>query len=150
MTSQENPQIIDIADADDRVQDTDGREEGLLAVDAALSKKALQPVLLDVTGMCSYTNYILVVSGRSDRQVDAITDGVIADLGAHAIRPLGVEGRGTGQWVLIDFGDMVVHVFHHPIREHYDIESLWIDAKRIALDLPEDAMPRPEDSYSAV
>lgn len=150
MTSQENPQVIDVENPPELDGDGDGRREGLLAVDAALAKKALQPVLLNVTGMCSYTNYILVVSGRSDRQVDAIAEGVMTGLKGHEIRPLGIEGRGTGQWVLIDFGDMVVHVFHHPIREHYDIESLWIDAERVALDLPDEAIPKPEDSYPSL
>lgn len=146
MTSQETQKIIDIP----APADSDGLTEGLLAVDAALAKKALEPVLLNVTGMCSYTNYLLVVSGRSDRQVDAIAEGIMVDLKSRDIRPLGIEGRGTGQWVLIDFGDMIVHVFHHPIREHYDIESLWIDAERVALDLPDEAIPRPEDSYSSL
>ena len=147
MTSQETPKIIiDIKTP----EDSDGRRESLLAVDAALARKALQPVLLNVTGMCSYTNFILVVSGRSDRQVDAIAESVVVSLKSVGIHPLGAEGRGSGQWVLIDYGDMVVHVFHHPIRDHYDIESLWIDAERVPLDLPDDAMPRPEDSYPAL
>ena len=153
MTSQEPQKILEISDAQtaDEAISRDDNQEGLweaeLAVEAALGKKAIEPVLLNVTGMCSYTNYILVVSGRSDRQVDAIADGVVAGLREHDLRPLGSEGRGTGQWILIDFGDMVVHLFHHPIREHYDIESLWIDAQRVAIDVPPEARSRPEDSY---
>lgn len=135
---------IVVADTDD----TSDIDAAHLAIDAALSKKALEPVLLDVSGMCSYASFILVVSGRSDRQVDAIADGIVTQLREHDLRPLGAEGRGTGQWVLIDFGDMVVHVFHHPVREHYDIESLWINAKRVPIDIPEEARPTLEDSYT--
>src|SRR4029453_9069076 len=89
------------------------------ALEAALEKKALEPVLLDVRELCSYTEYILLVSGRSDRQVDAIADAISLKLRRTGSRPLGVEGTTSGQWALLDFGDVVVHVFHHPAREHY-------------------------------
>jgi ribosome-associated protein len=129
------------------IRETDGLDEGRAAVEAALDKKALEPVLMDVRGMCSYTNYMLVVSGRSDRQVEAIADGILDGLRERGVRALGVEGKGSGQWVLVDFGDMIAHVFHHPAREHYDIESLWIDAPRVALDVPAEARLSAEDSY---
>jgi len=127
------------ADVGDANVDTDGRDEAYQALEAALDKKAMEPVLLDVRGLCSYANYLLVLSGRSDRQVDSIAEGVQDGLRQAGVRPLGIEGKGSGQWVLIDFGDLVVHVFHHPIREHYDLEGLWIEANRIALDLPASA-----------
>jgi ribosome-associated protein len=111
----------------------------LLALDAALSKKALEPVLLDVTGQASYTDYILLVSGSSDRHVQTITDAVIEALGKERRRPIGVEGTREGQWSLIDFGDLVVHVFYHPMRDFYDLEGLWCDAPRVAIDVPPDA-----------
>lgn len=118
---------------------TDGLSEANRALGAALDKKAVEPSLLDVRGLCSYTNYILVVSGRSDRQVEAIATGIVDDLRGEGVRALGVEGKGSGQWVLLDFGDLIVHIFHHPVREHYDLEGLWIDAERVPLDLPADA-----------
>lgn len=118
-----------------------------LALAAALDKKALEPVMLDVSGLCSYADYILVVSGRSDRQVDAIADGVTRALRDEGIRPFGVEGVDSGQWALLDFGDFVVHVFYHPMREHFDLESLWIEADRVKLDVPAEARIQPGDLY---
>ena len=124
-----------------------GLADARLALAAALDKKALEPMLLDVRGLCSYTNYVLVVSGRSDRQVDAIAEGVNIALKEQGHRSLGTEGLRSGQWVLLDFGDFVVHVFHHPVREHYDLEGLWIDAPRIPLVIPDDAHLPAEDAY---
>jgi len=109
------------------------------AVAAALDKKAVEPVLIDVCGRSSYADFIVVVSGRSDRQVDAIADGVCEALSARGRRAIGREGARNGRWVLIDFGDVVVHVFYHPLREVFDIESLWIDAPRVKLQIPAEA-----------
>ncbi len=109
------------------------------AIAAALDKKAIEPVLIDVCGRASYADFIAVVSGRSDRQVDAIADGVCLAMAEHGRRPLGREGARNGRWVLIDFGDVVMHVFYHPLREVFDIESLWIDAPRVKLNVPAEA-----------
>jgi ribosome-associated protein len=122
-------------------------EAAQLALDAALDKKALEPVLLDVRALCSYTEYILLVSGRSDRQVDAIAESVSTSLKAHGRRPLGVEGVTSGQWALLDFGDVVIHVFMHPMRLHYDLESLWHEAPRVNIEVPADARATPDDLY---
>jgi len=119
-----------------------------IAVEIALDKKAIEPVLLDVSEMCSYAEYILLVSGRSDRQVEAIAEAVSVQLKQVGRRPLGVEGMRSGQWALLDFGELVVHVFHHPSRVHYDLEGLWIDAPRIELDVPEEARASHDDQYS--
>lgn len=122
-------------------------EAAHLALDAALDKKALEPVLLDVRALCSYTEYILLVSGRSDRQVDAIAEAASLALKAHGRRPLGVEGVTSGQWALLDFGDVVIHVFMHPMRLHYDLESLWHEAPRVDIEVPADARATPDDLY---
>jgi len=122
-----------------------GREIADLALTAALDKKALEPTLLDVGELCSYADYILIVSARSDRQVGAIIDSILTTLKKHGHRPLGVEGETSGQWALIDFGEVIVHVFHHPTREFYDLESLWVDAKRVDIDVPDEARVRPDE-----
>ncbi len=109
------------------------------AIAAALDKKAIEPVLLDVSGRASYADFIAVLSGRSDRQVEAIAEGVCEALLVSGRRPLGREGARNGRWVLLDFGDLVVHVFYHPLREVFDIESLWIDAPRVKLQVPAEA-----------
>ena len=111
----------------------------LRALELGLEKKALEPVLLDVRGLCTYCNYQLVLSGRSDRQVDAISEAIVVGLKKDGIRALGTEGKRSGQWALLDFGDFVVHVFHHPQREHFDLEGLWVDAPRVELEIPADA-----------
>jgi len=123
----------------DGEQSTEGLDGAMRALALALDKKALEPVLLDVRSLCSFCNYQLVVSGRSDRQVDAIADGISLGLKAEGLRPLGAEGARTGQWSLLDYGDFVVHVFLHSAREHYDLEGLWNDAPRVPIDVPDEA-----------
>jgi ribosome-associated protein len=127
--------------------DTGGLDGALAALAVALDKKALEPILLDVRELCSYCNYQLVVSGRSDRQVDAISEGIQVGLKADDMRPLSFEGLRSGQWALLDYGDFVVHVFHHPLREHYDLEGLWNDAPRVPIDVPADARIRIDEAY---
>jgi ribosome-associated protein len=129
-------------------QTADSLEAAKAAIDAALDKKALLPVLIDVSGLASYTDFICIVSGRSDRQVDAIADGILAVMKARGRSLLGQEGSGSGRWTLLDFGDVVVHVFYHPVREFYDLESLWVDAPRIQLRIPPEAvMAQPDALY---
>ena len=120
------------------------------ALQLALDKKALEPVLLDVRELCSFCSYQLVLSGRSERQVDAIADGIATGLKQEGFRAFGKEAAHSGQWALLDFGDFVVHVFLHAAREHYDLEGLWNDAPRVAIDVPADARIQVEDSYDAV
>jgi ribosome-associated protein len=129
----------------------ESREAAQAAIDAALDKKALQPILLDVSGRATYTDFIGVVSGRSDRQVDAIAENVRDVMEQRGWRLLGREGSGNGRWTLLDFGDVVLHVFYHPVREIYDIEGLWIDAPRVQLAVPPEAQIYQSDAlYGAL
>ena len=121
-------------------QSAESMEIAKVAIDAALDKKALLPVLIDVSSMASYTDFIAIVSGRSDRHVDAIAEGVLAAMKARGRTLLGQEGSVSGRWALLDFGDVVVHVFYHPVREFYDLESLWVDAPRLPLKIPPEAV----------
>ena len=105
----------------------------MLSVGAAIEKKATDLVLLEMRGVSSYTDYFLVCSGKSDRQVQAIAQRIAEVLEEQGIKPLGLEGTSEGKWVLIDYGDLVVHVFLEPIRRFYDLEGLWMDAPRIDL-----------------
>lgn len=131
------------AGGDARVKSSGADDAGLggalRALELGLEKKALEPVLLDVRGLCTYCNYQLVLSGRSDRQVDAISEAIVVGLKKDGVRAIGTEGKRSGQWALLDFGDFVVHVFHHPQREHFDLEGLWVDAPRVEIDVPADA-----------
>jgi len=129
----------------------DTRALAILAMEAALDKRALEPVLIDVSAIGSYTDFIGIVSGRSDRQVDAIAEGVSQALKARGLYPLGQEGSGSGRWTLLDFGAFVIHVFYHPVREFYDLESLWIEAPRVKLDVPPEAiLQQPDALYGAL
>jgi ribosome-associated protein len=129
-------------------QTAESTEIAKIAIEAALDKKALLPVLIDVSAMASYTDFIAIVSGRSDRHVDAIAEGVLQAMKARGRTLLGQEGSGSGRWTLLDFGDIVVHVFYHPVREFYDLESLWVDAPRLPLKIPpESVMAQPDALY---
>lgn len=118
-----------------------------LALEAALDKKALEPTLLNVEKMCSYTEHILLLSGRSDRQVDAISEGIKMALREQGRTALGVEGKASGQWALLDYGDLIIHVFHHPMRVHYDLESLWSEAEEVDIEVPDEARIPADESY---
>ena len=93
-------------------------------------KKALDVSILDVRGMTSYADYLVLASGESDRQVTAIADHIDERLKAQGVRPLGSEGRETGTWVLLDYGEVVVHLFFTEVRASYDLDGLWADAPR--------------------
>lgn len=101
---------------------------------AARERKAEDVVVLDVRGVASFADTFVFASGRSDRQVRAIADAICEALARHGEKPLGVEGHDEGRWVLIDFGDVIVHVFQPDVRAHYDIERLWSDAAVMPID----------------
>jgi ribosome-associated protein len=104
-------------------------------VEAALDRKAEEPVVLDVRQLTAYADTFIILSGRSDRQVRSIAEAVIHALKANGEQPLGVEGLEDGNWVLIDCNDAIVHVFDPETRERYDLERLWCDAPRLDLDI---------------
>jgi ribosome-associated protein len=111
-------------------------------------KQAHDIVIVDVEDLVGYTSYFLIASGRSDRQVKALVDHVKRQSRTDAVtRPIGIEGANTGRWALVDFGDVVVHIFREDERDYYDLEGLWQDAPR--LDRPEkkaDPVPVATDS----
>ena len=100
-------------------------------VEAVLSMKAFDVVVLDLHGLTSFADTFIICSGRSHRQVSAIAEFVEKNLKEKGIKPLGIEGLREGHWVLMDYGDVVIHVFLEPIRTFYDLEGLWSDARRI-------------------
>ncbi|MCF8024697.1 MAG: ribosome silencing factor [Desulfobacteraceae bacterium] len=100
-------------------------------VAAALGRKAMELVVLDVTTVTDVADVFMICSGRSSRQVSAIAEFIESELKKDGIRPLAVEGVNDGQWALIDYGHVVIHVFYDPVRRFYDLESLWADAGRI-------------------
>ena len=116
-----------------------GRELALKIAEAGLDKKAGKIEIIDVRGKVDYTDYVIVMSGRSDRQVAAIARGIEEDLKhKYGSRCSGVEGLPQGNWVLLDFGDVVVHIFHQDTRGYYDLEALWLDADRVEFEGQQD------------
>ncbi len=110
------------------------------ALDAALDKKGLAPAVLRVTELAGYTDWVMILSARSERQVAAIADGIQRALKEGGRRPRGTDGFDGHQWDLLDYDDFIVHVFHHPVRVHFDLESMWSDAPRVELGLPAEVM----------
>jgi len=102
-----------------------------LYIKAASEKKAKNLVVLDVADLTSIADVFIICSGKSNRQVNAIADSIVANLKKQKIKPLSVEGTGAGHWVLLDYGHVIIHVFYEPVREFFDLEGLWVDAKRI-------------------
>ncbi|HLV60381.1 MAG TPA: ribosome silencing factor [Fredinandcohnia sp.] len=105
-----------------------------IAAEAALGKKAEEVMILDVRGLTSYADFFVLSTGTSDRQVKAIADAVQEEMKKAGHHCLGVEGYERGLWVLVDYGDVVVHVFYEQTRGLYDIEGLWAEAPRIFLE----------------
>ena len=102
-----------------------------LVLTAVMGKKALDIIVLDVSGLTSLADSFIICSGRSNRQVSAIADYIRTDLKKQGVAPLSVEGLQEGHWVLMDYGDIVIHVFYDDVRRFYDLEGLWSDAPRI-------------------
>ena len=101
-----------------------------LFVRAVLGKKAMQVILLDVRALTSVADVFVICSGHSNRQVTAIADFVMRFLKKNGKSPLSVEGKNDGHWVLLDYGEVIIHIFYEPLRKFYDLEGLWIDARR--------------------
>jgi ribosome-associated protein len=109
------------------------REKAILCARAALDHKAIDLAILEVKKLSSFADYFVISSGSSDRQVQAIASHVEEKLGKQGLHPLGIEGKREGRWVLLDYGDVVIHIFYQPIREFYDLERLWSDAPKVEL-----------------
>ena len=111
-------------------------ERTLLCAQAALDKKAYDLTILKVDAFTSAADYFVICTGRSDIQVQTICRAIEESLAKTGIRPLAIEGFTHGQWVLVDFADVVVHIFYETVRDFYNLEGLWIQAPRCALPEP--------------
>lgn len=100
-------------------------------VDLAEDKKAADIVLLDLTGLTTLADYFVICSGGSERQIDAIADGIVEGLRNEQVRPIGREGTPDSHWMLLDFGAVIVHIFTPPERDFYQLEKHWGEAKTI-------------------
>jgi ribosome-associated protein len=109
------------------------QERLILCVNAILQKKSKEIVVLNLKEISAFTDYMIICSGSSEREVQAIAQAIQQYLKKAKIRPLGVEGEANGQWILLDYDDVVISVFYEPIRTFYNIENLW-DAPRMNVD----------------
>jgi ribosome-associated protein len=100
-------------------------------VELAEDKKAADIVLLDLGGLTTVADYFVICSGGSERQLDAIADGIVSTLRDEKIKPIGREGVPASHWVLLDFGSVIVHIFTPPERDYYGLEKHWAEARTI-------------------
>ncbi len=114
--------------------DEDSQRTALAAARSALEKKAEDVLVLDLRGVSGSTDFLVIGSGTSDRQLESIAESVEKELKSAGHRVVGSEGQRGGRWVLLDFGDVVVHVIHQEERAHYDLEGLWADAPRVEVE----------------
>jgi ribosome-associated protein len=105
-----------------------------LAVKTIVAHKGMEPVLLEVTKFCSFADFFILCSGGSHRHVTALAQHVEEALAQAGVKPLGVEGREEGQWVLMDYNTVVVHIFMQPLREFYNLEDLWSEVPKTQID----------------
>ena len=108
-------------------------DKAKLCLKTIKERKAIQPMLLDVRKLTSITDYFLITSGSSTRQVQAIARHLQKELRDAGYRPLGMEGEQEGKWVLMDYDDVVIHILYQPIREFYNLEGLWVEATEVVL-----------------
>ena len=107
--------------------------KALTCAHAAIDKKAENVKILNISGLSSFTDYFVVCSAITDRQVQAIADSVKGQMKKSGFELISTEGYAEGRWVLMDFGDVVVHIFQDSLREYYDLEALWRDAPKVVI-----------------
>ena len=111
----------------------DSRKRALLCINALLEKKAKDLVVLNVKELSAFADYFLICSGTSDRQLRAVAAAIQENLKTAGIAPLGIEGEAAGQWILMDYDDVIIHIFLETVRSFYDLERLWSEAPRMAV-----------------
>ncbi len=107
----------------------DAKEKALLGTSIASQKKASDIILLDMRRVVSFTDYFLICSGETDIQIRAIADAIVGEMKKKKIKVWHVEGYEEAKWVLLDYWDVVIHIFHPEIRKFYQLEKLWADAE---------------------
>jgi len=136
-----NPRPVTRAQAQSTVAADQLDERLVLALHAAAEKKAIDPTVLDLREIASFTDFFFITSGANERQVQAISDEIYETLKKAGSTAARVEGYKTAEWILLDYGDFVVHVFEQKARNFYDLERLWRESKRV--ELPAGLFPDP-------
>jgi ribosome-associated protein len=117
---------------------SDSQKRALLCINASLEKKAKDITILNVKEISAFADYFIICSGTSDRQVRAVATAIRESLKKAGIEPLGSEGEAAGRWILLDYEDVIFHVFLESVRTFYDLERLWSGAPRMAV--PDDTV----------
>jgi ribosome-associated protein len=120
-----------------------------LAVRTIVAHKGIDTVLLKVSESCSFADYFVICSGGSKRQVSALAEHLEEALSRAGLKPVGVEGLEEGQWVLLDYNIMVIHIFLEPLRDFYNLEDLWSDAPKIQIDQDNESAFSSQDPLTA-
>lgn len=118
--------------------------QALALAAAALDKKAIDPVMLHVGPLVSYTDYVLIVTANAPPHAEAIVDACSQAARANGLAVLSTEGRESARWILADYGEVIVHVFLENDRSYYDLEGLWLDAAPVTIPGADPPLPRPE------
>lgn len=111
-----------------------GHELAQSCAQAALDTKAEDLTILDVRGLTTFTEYFVILNGKSTRHVQALAEAIEGQLRSKRVKASNAEGLQEGMWVLLDFDDVVVHIFYHEQRKFYDLEGLWREAKQIPVE----------------
>jgi ribosome-associated protein len=115
--------------------DKSGHELAQICAGAALDTQAEELVILDVRGLATFTDYFVIMNGKSTRHVQALAEAIEGAVRSKRVKASSAEGLNEGIWVLLDFDDVIVHIFYHEQRKFYDLEGLWSQAKQIALEV---------------
>jgi ribosome-associated protein len=115
------------------LKNNDALEKARLCLSIIEERKAEDPILFNVGNLTSVTDYFVIASGNSSRQVQAIANHTRRRMKEKGFRVYGIEGEKEGHWVLMDYGEVIIHIFYKPFRELYDLEGLWFEAPRINL-----------------
>ncbi|MBE9522540.1 MAG: ribosome silencing factor [Proteobacteria bacterium] len=113
-------------------------DKALICVDIIRERKAADLVLFEVGTLTSIADYFLIASGKSSRQVQAIAQHLQSRMKEEGFTRFGVEGERDGHWILVDYSDVVIHLFYQPVREFYNLEGLWVEAPRVNIDRDRD------------
>jgi ribosome-associated protein len=119
------------------IKNMESLDKTKLCFKIVMERKAIDPIMFEVEHLTSISDYFLIASGSSSRQVQAIANHLQKRMREEGFRTYGVEGDREGHWVLMDYGDVIVHLFYQPYREFYDLEGLWVEAPRVTLESKE-------------
>jgi len=117
-----------------RTESLNSKQLALLARSTSENKKGVDPLILDIRKLTDFADFFVVVHGTSDRHVRTIADAIVDHLYTKKIKPLHIAGRNEATWILLDYGAVIVHVFHYETRKFYNLERLWGDAKMVRAD----------------